>query len=553
MAGATQPKNWPILRSLGGMKKADLAGDIAAGLTLAAIAVPEQMATAKLGAFPAEIGLFAFVAGTLGFALFGANRYLSTGADSTITPIFAGALGVLAAQGSTSYAGLAAALALAVGIVMVLCGLARLGWIANFLSVPVTTGLLAGIAVHIVVSQLPALLGLGVPDGTLFARCAWIATHLSATNVPALVLGALVLAISIAGERLKWSVPGPLLGLALAMIIVWAAQWNVAVVGTASGAWSGLHLPEIDLAHLENVASLTLVIATVVMVQTAATTRAFTSIADPQDINRDFIGVGTGNIVAGAFGLFPVNASPPRTAAVEQAGGRTQLSGLCAAFVVVLLLAFGGRLLGIVPLSALAGVLFAVALRIARVSTFLRVFRESPWEFALIVATMAAIVVLPIQTGAAVGIGLSLLHGIWTITRTRVVLFEKVPGSSVWWPPQATHRGEKLPDIRVAGFPAPLSFLNADEFRRDMIEIIERDRPRLLVFEASSVAEIDYTAGQVLLEIITRCREAGIIFVIARLTSQRADDALARFGVKDKLGARGIFRSVDEAIRAFAP
>ena len=181
MARGTQPK-WIVLRSFAGWEWRNLPGDLGAGLTLAAIAVPEQMATARLGGFAPEIGFYVFIAGTLAFALFGANRYLSSGADSTITPIFAGALGLLAVQGSPAYGALAAALALGVGAILIASGLARLGWIASFLSAPVTTGFLAGIGVHIVISQLPALLDLAPPGGDLLARSVWIATHAGQTN-----------------------------------------------------------------------------------------------------------------------------------------------------------------------------------------------------------------------------------------------------------------------------------------------------------------------------------------------------------------------------------
>ena len=469
MARGTQPK-WAILRSFAGWEWHNLPGDLGAGLTLAAIAVPEQMATARLGGFAPEIGFYVFIAGTLAFALFGANRYLSSGADSTITPIFAGALGLLAVQGSPTYGALAAALALGVGAILIASGLARLGWIANFLSAPVTTGFLAGIAVHIVISQLPALLDLAPPGGDLLARCAWIATHASQTNLYALFLGAVVFAFSVASERWNWRVPGALIGLALAMLLVGIfGNKGVPVIGATAMAWPHPSMPRLTPSALGNLASLALLISVIVMVQTAATTRAFASLADPQDVNRDFIGVGAGSVAAGLFGLFPVNASPPRTAAVEQAGGRSQLSGLAAVFCVVLLIAFGGSLLRFVPLAALAGILFSVALRIARPSTFLVVLRQTWGEFLLIVATMIAIVALPIQTGVAVGIGLSVMHGLWTITRTHMIELEHVSGTTVWWPPMPGQHGGKLKGVRVASFAAPLFFLNADDFRRDMI------------------------------------------------------------------------------------
>ena len=550
MAGVTQPR-WLALRSFAGWQWRDLTGDLGAGLTLAAIAVPEQMATAKLGGFAPEIGFYVFIAGTLAFALFGANRYLSSGADSTITPIFAGTLGLLVAQGSPEYFALAAALAIGVGVILIAGGLARLGWIANFLSAPVTTGFLAGIAMHIVVSQLPSLLDLAAPSSTFFARCAFIAMHLGETNLYALFLGAIVFALTVAGERWNWPVPGALIGLTLTMLLVgFVGSKGVPVVGATVMAWPHPAIPQLTLGAFDNLASLALLIAVIVMVQTAATTRAFTSLNDPQDVNRDFIGVGAGSVLAGIFGLFPVNASPPRTAAVEQANGHSQLAGFVAILCLVLLIAFGGSLLRYVPLAALAGILFAVALRIARPPTFLLVLRESWGEFLLIVATMIAIVVLPIQTGVAVGIGLSVMHGLWTITRTHMIELEHVPGTTLWWPPMPGQHGEKFKDVRVVSFPAPLFFLNADDFRRDMIAIIERDKPSVIVFEASGVAEIDFTAAHVLIEIIERCRDANIRFAIVRLSSLRAQQALRRFGVTDKLGSEGFYRSVDEAVKA---
>jgi len=439
-----------------------------------------------------------------------------------------------------------------VGAIMIASGLARLGWVASFLSAPVTTGFLAGIAVHIVISQLPALLDIAAPSGSLLGRCLFLATHLGEANLFALFLGTLVFGFSVAGESLNWRVPGALIGLAAAMLLVgFFGDRGVPVIGATVMTWPHPAMPQLTRGGFGDLASLAFLISAIVMVQTAATTRAFASLADPQDVNRDFIGVGAGSVVAGLFGLFPVNASPPRTAAVQQAGGRSQLSGLFAVFCVVLLIVFGGSLLRYVPLAALAGILFSVALRIARPSTFLLVLRQTWGEFLLILATMIPIVALPIQTGVAVGIGLSIMHGLWTITRTHTVELVHVSGTTIWWPPMPGQRGEKHhPGVHVVSFAAPLFFLNADEFRNDMIGIIERDKPSLIVFEASGVAEIDFTAARSLLEIIERCRDAKIKFVIARLTSLRAQQALRRFGVVEKLGPDAIYRSVDEAIKA---
>src|SRR5215472_9238804 len=182
MAGpsATHPtqRPWPLFRSLAAYRPSFLPSDLIAGLTLAAIAIPEQMATARLGGFEPQIGFFAFIAGSVGFAMLGGNRFLSCGADSTITPIFAGGLAALAATGSADYQAFAIALALIVGVMLMASGLFKLGGIANLLSVPVTVGFLLGISVHIMVSQLPGVLGLPSPDGSTLERIGVIAREL---------------------------------------------------------------------------------------------------------------------------------------------------------------------------------------------------------------------------------------------------------------------------------------------------------------------------------------------------------------------------------------
>jgi MFS superfamily sulfate permease-like transporter len=554
MADAAQSHSmsWPVLRSLAGWRLQDLPRDLAAGLTLAAIAVPEQMATAKLGGFAPSSGLLVFALASLAFAVFGANRYLSSGADSTITPIFAGALALLAAHGSPAYGAWAACLAVGTGLILIAAGIARMGWVANLLSVPITRGFLAGIAVHIAISQLPALLGIGDAQGALPVRFATLAAELSQTHATTLMLGLLVLAMALAGEIIVLPVPGALPGVAAATALValfHLERHGVAVLGSAPPPLLRARLPSLSLEDWRSIGALAVLVAMVSMVQTAVTTRAFASVADPQDLNRDFIGVGAGNILAGLLGLYPVNASPPRTAAVKQAGGHSQIAGLTAAAGVALLAFCGPRLLDHIPDAALAGVLFAVALRIARPAEFVTVLRQSPAEFLLILATMTAIIVFPIELGVAIGIGLSLLHGVWTITRTRMITFEHVPGTSVWWPPSPQLAGETLADVRVVAFQAPLSFLNAEEFRTGMIAAIETGDPKLIVLEASSIVEIDFTAAQVLQEIIRRCHDAKIAFAIARLTSLRAQQALQRFGILQALGQDHVFHSVDEAIR----
>jgi MFS superfamily sulfate permease-like transporter len=550
--------SWPLFRSLARYRPGFLPGDLIAGLTLAAIAIPEQMATARLGGFSPQIGFFAFMAGSLGFAMFGANRFLSCGADSTITPIFAGGLALLAAAGSPDYQALAVALAMMVGVMLMASGVFRLGGIANLLSVPVTVGFLAGISVHILVSQMPGVLGLPTPSGSTLDRIGVLAQQLLQANIFTVCIGFGVLAVVFASEAISAKIPGALIGLAVATIaVIWAGLEGegVRVVGTVPGTLPALTFPEISPERWARLVPLAFVIVVVIMVQTAATTRSFPSDPDqPADVDRDFLGLGAGNILAGLFGAFPVNASPPRTGIVAETGGKSQLSGLSAAIIVLALLAFGTTLLRHVPDAALGGILMFVALRIIRARQIATIYRQSKGEFLLIVATAAAIIVLPIQQGAALAISLSLLHGIWSVTRARLVVFERVPGTTIWWPANPHVAGEHVAGVAVVGLQAPLSFLNAPGFRTDVLNILQAStpKPKLLVLEASGMVEIDFTAAQILLELLKACHEQSVSVAVARLESTRAQAAFERFNLYDVLPKDRVFFSVDEAVRALA-
>jgi len=553
-----QKREWPLFRSLAAYRLEFLTGDLVAGLTLAAIAIPEQMATARLGHFAPQVGLIVLVAGALAFAVFGGSRFLSCGADSTITPIFYGGLAATVASGG-DYVVLAAALALMVGLLVVAAGLFRLGWVADLLSIPVNTGFLAGIAAHIAISQLPGVLGVQVPEGAMVPRFVALVGELGHTNPFTLAIGAGVLAVILVSEWIDGRIPGALIGLVAATLaVIWFGleSHGVSTLGEVTGAWPVPALPNVSLAQIGALLPLALIVAVTVVVQTAATTRSFPSDPDqPPDVDRDFIGVGAGSMLTGLVGAFAVNASPPRTAIVAESGGRSQVAGLVSGAITVALLAAGTALLRHVPQAALGGVLLFVALRIFRTREIISIFRQTPAEFFLIVATALAIIVLPIEQGVGLGIALSLLYGIWTITQAHVVEFERVPDSSIWWPASALMEGEIEPGVVVAGLQAPLSFLNAYQFRADLRDLRRRHREpvHLFVLEATGIVAIDHTAAQVLIKVIRECHKQDIVFVIARLESVRAQEALTRFHVHDVLQPDRIFRSVEDAIKALGP
>lgn len=536
---------------LRGLTASSFRRDLTAGLTLAAIAIPEQMATARLGGFPPLTGLFVFVAATVAFAAFGANRQLSAGADSTITTIFVGSLALLAAPGSVRYAEFAAVLALLVGMSLIAAGAFKLGWIADLLSRPVITGFLAGIAAHIILSQAPAVLGLPEASGNAIQRLTELWADRSAINPVAAAIGLATFVATTAAEKINPRLPGALLALVGATALTIGLNLGgrgLAVLGRPSGGLPHLHVPQLTPQMIPPVLGLAFIVSLMTMVQTGATTRSFNP-GEP-DVDRDFVGVGAGCLASAFLGAFPVNASPPRTALVAEAGGGSQWAGLSAAVAALLLAVFGSGLLRFVPTAALAGVLLFVAIRIVHLRTFEELARRTHAEFALALLTAGLIIVLPIQTGVAIGIFLSLAHGVFTITRARPVLFEQVPGSTIWWPSARPEPAGHRSNVLVVGFQAPLSFLNAYDFRRGILRAVAKggSEVRLVILEASSIAEIDFTAAALVKELITQLRSRGVELAVARLESVRAMVAFERFGITGLLGRDHVFHSVAEAI-----
>ena len=293
----------PILTWLPGYRAAYLPLDLVAGVTLVAIAVPEQLATAHLAGMPVVAGLYAFLAAVLMFALLGSNRTMSVGADSTIAPLLAAAVTAVAGAGTVRYGPDMALLALLVGVIVIVVGVARMGWIADFLSVPVVTGFLAGIAVIIIVGQLPAVLGLPPVSGNAMAKLTGVLRHLGEINYYALAVAIGVFAVIVAGERVSRRVPGALIGVLLALAASVALDLSakgVVTLGTLPGGLPPLAAPPLSAHLVWRLLPSAFAVALIVVTQTSATTRSFAELGGFEtDVDRDFIGVGAGSVLAG--------------------------------------------------------------------------------------------------------------------------------------------------------------------------------------------------------------------------------------------------------------
>ena len=526
-------------------------GNLIAGFALLAVAIPEQIATARLAGVPPALGLIVFIAGSVGFFLLGSNRYLSAGADSTIAPIVAASLAALTVAGGPQYLVLVSILAVLVGLTVGIAGLLRLGWIARLLSMPVITGFLAGISIHIAISQLPSLLGIAAGGGTLIQELASIIGKLGQVNPYTLMIGGSAFAIVIISERIDRRLPAALIAVVLAAGIVSAlhlTRFGVKTLGNVPLPTLWPPKLEFNPAEIASLLPTALLISLIVIIQTVTVSRSFRE--DSDDINRDLTGLGFGNILSGLMGGFPANSSPPRTAIAFESGATSRLAGLLAAIGVSLFLALGLSLLAFVPQAALAGLLLFVACRIFRFGVMKLIWSQSRAEFTLLAVTAAAIVLTPIQTGIAIGIILSILHGVWTVTQTRALLFEQVPGTTVWWPKNSPGPDKSSPGIVVVGFQAPLFFLNAETFHRTVSATVQgAPQPvHAVVLEASSIVEIDFSGAQTLLSMIEKWKTQGVTFYIARLESVRAQKALEKFGILQQMGEQKIFHSVSDAV-----
>lgn len=545
-----------VLRSVRGYQRSWLTTDLLAAVTLLAIAVPEQLATSRLAGMPPVTGFYAFVAGTVLFALLGANPRMSVGADSTIAPLFAVGVAGFAASGTPRYQDLVGILAIMVGALLALVWLARLGWIAELLSAPIIAGFLAGIGVIIIVHQLPDLLGVQSSGGSTLHRIVSEISHVGHSSVPTCIIGVAVFALVVGAERLDRRLPGALIGLVLATVVVAVAQLDhhgVEVLGPFAHGAPRLGLRGVSWDTIQKLAPLAGVVALVVVSQSAATTRAFSSEESSlSDVGSDFLGVGAGNVAAGLIGAFPVNASPPRTAAVTAARGRTQLSGLLAAVGVAAVVPVAG-LLRDVPLAALAGVLLYVATRIFHLRELTAIARFDRFEFALALITLLAVALIGVEQGIGVAVGLAILDRTRLTARPTVHVMGRISDTTSWAPLTAPERPTEVPGVLVVLFAAPLWYANAAHFRAGLDHARHRSdpAPRLIVLDAVGMYDIDFTGARTLSQVLDGLAQEGTAFAVAR-AGDHLKRNLERGGLLLRIGRDHFYPSVDEAVRSAA-
>ena len=534
-----------------GVTRENMPGQLLAGVTLLAIAIPEQLATSQLAGVPAFTAMIAFITATLVFVVVGSNPIVSVGADSTIAPLFAVALLRLALPASSQYLELAAATALVTGLLLVAIGFLKLGWFADFLSLPIVVGFMGGIGVIIAVHQLPHVFGISGGGDSVIQRLQAIVDNFHHVSVWSIVLALGTLAVMTVGEkinpRLPWALAAVLVGTILCVSLSLdnhgVQELGLVVVGLPTWRlrWFSLHEWSVIFTT-----ALTLVI--VIMSQTAATARTSADeIGVADNLSRDFVGVGFANIAAGLVGAFPVNASPARTTVTRLAGGRTKLVGLVAGLGALIVAPFAS-IAHSIPLAALAGVLLFVAGQLIKVGQLRAIWRTSRVEFSLAVLTVLGVLLLGVEIGLALAVGLAILDQTWRSAHPRTIELGRRRDTTSWENADEPDV-ERVDHIVAMIFTADIYFANAGVFRRELHELLAKHPDtRHLVIDAAAISYIDFTGLTMLSQVVADLNKDSISVSVARATEQ-VRRQVATFGDKS-LRSIADFDSVDAAATA---
>ena len=531
-----------------------LRSDLVAGLVLAAILVPQGMAYAELAGLPPVTGLYTTIACLVGYAIFGPSRVLVLGPDSSVSPlIFAAIAPLLVTNDPGSAIALAGMLALLVGLIEIGLGLGKLGFVADLLSSEVQVGYMNGLAITIVVSQLPKLCGFSTDaDGFVDELRAWF-DHLDATQAGALAVGLGVLVVLLVLPRVAPKIPAVLVAVAGATIVsavLDLAAHGVATVGTLP---QGFPKPSLPWTSFSDVGPLFLAAIGIVLVSltdTIATASAFAARrGDELQPNQEMIGIGVANVAAGFFQGFAVSTSGSRTAVAEQSGAKSQLTGVVGAGLVAILLLFLNSLLSDLPQSALAGVVIAAALSLANVGALRRYARIRKSSLLLSLVATLGVVALGVLQGIVVAIFLAILLFFRRNWWPHGAVLGRTDDSEGWHDVDDIAGAAEEPGIVVYRWEAPLFFANAGTFREQIRTLVSERAPRWIVLQCEAITDIDVTAAEVLEQLDLELNRVGIHFAFVEMRS-RLQDLVERNGLYDTLDRDHFFPTIDAALAA---
>lgn len=534
-----------------------LRSDLAAGAALSAFLIPAGMAYAEAAGLPAVTGLYASVIPLLAYAVFGPSRVLIIGPDSSLAPMIAAAVLPLAGTDPDRAVALAGALALVIGSFLLAGRVFRLGFVTGLLSKPIRVGYLNGIAIVIMLSQLPKLLGISGPGGSLVDTAAGTAQAIAqgGVNPVALLFGAGSIAVIVGCRFLPGKLPGVLIAVVAATALT-AALDLTAALPTVGALPSGLPAPALDGVSLADVLALLAPaagIALIAFADTSVLSKSFASRSGvPVDGNQEMGALGAANVASGLFGGFPISGSTSRTPIAVEAGAKSPLAGAIAAVLVVLFMVLAPGLTTFLPSSVLAGVVMVAAASILDLKTLRRLLRMSRTEAALLVATFLGVAFVGVLEGIVVAIGLSLVAFVLRALdpyRTELGSVGEVPG----YHDLSRHpEGQRIPGLVIARFDAPLFFANGAVFT-DHIRTLVAHAPhpvRWVIVASEAITGLDTTALDDLVALDDELARRGISLVFAEMKGP-IKDRLIRFGVSSRFGPDHFFPTVTNAVRSY--
>jgi high affinity sulfate transporter 1 len=547
----------PGLAQLHQYERGWLRRDLLAGLVLAAMLVPAGVAYAEASGLPGVHGLYATIVPLLAYALFGPSRILVLGPDSALAPLILAVVAPLAAEDPRRAIALAAGMAIVEGIVCIGAGLARLGFITELLSKPIRYGYMNGIALAVLVSQIPGLLGFSAhADGAPRQAAAIVREVLAgSTNVAALAIGGATLLLILLLKRFR-RVPGLLIAVVAATLVVkvWdlGERAGVAVFGTLPRGLPHFELPRLQSGDFAQVLLGGLAVALVAFADTSVLSRVYAArLGERVDPNREMTGLGAANLAAGLFLGFPISSSSSRTPVAEAAGAKTQLTGVTGAVAIALLLLLAPDLLQSLSRTALAAVVIASALGLFEFADLRRIHRIQRWEFWLSIVCAAGVVLFGAIPGIALAVVIAVIEFLWDGWRPHSAVLGRVDNIKGYHDIVRHPDARRIPGLVLLRWDAPLFFANAEFFRDRVLQAVQDAPPptRWLVVAAEPVTSVDVIAADILAELDDTLKAMGIQMGFAELKDP-VKDKLRRFGIYDRF-ERACFATIGQAVSGY--
>ncbi|MGE0817191.1 MAG: SulP family inorganic anion transporter [Candidatus Nanopelagicales bacterium] len=505
-----------------------LRGDVVAGVTVAAIAIPESLGYASIAGMPAQAGLYCALLPPLLFAIIASSRQLVVGADSATAALVAAGATAVAATGSSEYAGAVAVLGIVTAVVLLVMAVARLGFLADLISQPVLAGFLSGVGVSLIIGKLPDVLGIPA-SGSTWNKLVDTVTGLGSINWWSAALGLGVVAVMIGALRIPAAVPAALFGLIVFSVLgnlIDAESHGVAMVGALPPGLPSFAWPSISAGELGRLAATGLSIAFVVLAQSAAVARSFgTKNAYKVDTNSDLVGLAAANLGSAVTGGFAINGSPPRTAAGDGAGSKSQLVNIVMALVIGLLLVFGSGLFAYVPSTVLDGIVLGIGIHLLKIGELRAIYRARKDEFLAAMLALVVVAFVGVEQGVLLAVVVAIIERARRAYRPQdeVTLRAGVAGDrhrERFAPLPAT----SLEGVLVYRFDSPLFFANATHFDERLRAVVEETSPRptLVIIDAAAMTDIDVTGVNVLTRLAHDLQAEGSTVVITELTPSAA-------------------------------